>query len=157
MKSSKTIINTLNNLITLEVGATNLYMGYGVILKDMGFSRLAEKFTEFSGEEREDLEKLMERVVFLDHKPIVALESPIIYPELNDVNRMLWNSLDSEYKVIGYLQNAITLCHNLMDFGTRALLENMLIEEESHVDYLETEIDTIKFVGLQHYLSQQMR
>jgi bacterioferritin len=62
-----------------------------------------------------------------------------------------------EYEAVKRLNDGIELCRTVSDNGTRELLSKMLVDEEKHVDWLETQQETIKQIGLERYLSEQLK
>ncbi len=73
------------------------------------------------------------------------------------VEENLQVDLESEMAVLETLSEAITHCEQVGDFGTREMLEDMVREEEEHIDWLETQQETIRQVGIEHYLAQNIR
>ena len=61
-----------------------------------------------------------------------------------------------EYDAVARFNRGIALCRDLGDNGSRELLEKMLVSEEGHVDWLETQLGLLDRLGEVAYLAEQM-
>ena len=122
--------------------------------KNWGFIKLAAKHYEESMGEMKHAEKLIDRILFLEGVPEIARYDVIRVG--TDVKEQFENDLQLEMNGVKAYNEAIELCTQLKDNGTRELLEPILVESEEHVDWLETQLGLIKTVGLQNYLAEQM-
>jgi bacterioferritin len=73
-----------------------------------------------------------------------------------DVKEQFENDLALESRGVRAYNDAIQLCVELKDNGSRELLDGILVESEEHVDWLETQLSLINDVGLQLYLQNQI-
>ena len=149
----KVIIN-LNNLIITEVEANQRYLIYSRLCKHWGFNKLEEAFLKLSNDENKDLLKLVDRVIFIGGTP--QMEGGYLGPLPCDVETMLRLGILGESLAIGRLGYTISLCEELKDFATRDMLQNMLVDEEEHLDWMETQNSLIQKLGVQLYLAQMV-
>jgi bacterioferritin len=69
---------------------------------------------------------------------------------------MLQAGLQTERTAVENLTEAIQHCTQVADFGTRGMFEEMVAEEQGHVDWFETQLETISQVGMERWLTQQI-
>src|SRR5438045_3616836 len=154
MKGNPQVIEALNRALTIELTAINQYFCQAKMCKNWGFSHLAKKHYEESMGEMKHAEQIIDRVLFLDGVPEIARYDVIRVG--TNVKEQLQNDLQLEMGGVKHYNQAIELCRQLGDNGTRDMLEPILRESEEHVDWLETQLGLIDAVGLQNYLSEQM-
>ena len=149
------IISLLNEVLKNELTAINQYFLHAKILEDMGYAQLAQKERAESIEEMEHADWLMDRILFLEGLPnlqdLGKLRIGETIPEMFDCDLAL------EHDAIPALRRAIAVMEEEPDFVTRDLLNKILTNEESHVDWLETQIGLIDGMGLENYLQSQMK
>ncbi len=155
MKAEDGIIELLNDCLSAELTAINQYFLDAKMCADWGFDRLAEKFREESIDEMKDAEVLIDRILYLDGLPNVQRLGTVKVGET--VPEKLRAALDLEKAAIVRLNAGIDHCTKLGDNGTRELLKDILVGEEHHADWLETQLETIAQIGDAHYLAQQVR
>lgn len=155
MKGSEKVIAVLNDLLADELTAINQYMVHSEMCDNWGYARLHKLIEKRAIDEMKHAEKLIARILFLEGTPIVSRLNTIhIGP---DVKRQFEHDAEAENAAIKAYRDAIVLCGNEGDFGTRELLEAILQDEEAHLDWLEAQLDQIAQVGIQNYLAQQIR
>lgn len=154
MKGDAKVIACLNQALGNELVAINQYFLHSRMYKDMGLKVLADKEYEESIDEMKHADLLIERILFLEGLPNLQDLGRLHIGE--NPEEMLQCDLKIELKAIPDLREGIELCESVKDFGSRELLEEILTSEEEHVDWLETQLDLIKSVGLQNYLQSQM-
>src|SRR5687767_4703627 len=154
MKGNPQVIDALNTALTIELTAINQYFCQAKMCMNWGFKLLGKKHYEESMGEMKHAEKLIDRILFLEGVPEIARYDVIRVG--TNVEEQFTNDLALELKGVKTYNEAIELCGKLKDNGTRELLEPILVESEEHVDWLETQLDLIKSVGLQNYLTEQM-
>lgn len=154
MKGDAQIIDLLNELLTAEMTAINQYFIHYRMLEDWGYPRLAAKKREESIEEMKHADKVIARILFLEGipnmqrlNPVKVGENPIEMHELD---------LQTEYDNVKRVNAAIAVARDKGDNTTRVLLDEILVEEEEAVDYLETQLRLVKELGKEHYLAHQM-
>ena len=151
---SPDIIKTLNEVLTLELTAINQYFLHGEMCGDWGFTKLHNVIRAESIDEMKHAEKLIERILFLDGLPNVQRLGKITIGET--VAEQFKLDLMLENKAIPILNAGIKQCRELGDNGTRALFEEILVDEERHVDWLEAQLELIRQIGIENYLAQQV-
>lgn len=154
MQGDAEIIEVLNEILTAELTAINQYFIHAKMRENWGFLRLAAVARKESIEEMEDADKIIERILYLDGVPNLQRYNPVLVGET--VPEQLRLELDTETAAIERYNRAVELAVAKGDNGTRELLEQRLKGEESHADWLETQLTLIDQVGLQNYLAQQI-
>ena len=154
MKGHDEIIELLNDVLTAELTAVNQYFLDAKMLLNWGFDRLGGKFRHESIDEMKDADALIERILYLDGMPNVQRLGAIQIGETAVEKLQL--ALDLEKAAIERLNRGVALCVQLGDNGSRELLEGILIGEEGHADWLETQLEVVRQVGDANYLSQQI-
>ena len=149
------IIDTLNDVLCAELTAINQYFLHAEMCADWGYERLYKYVRKESIDEMKHAEKIIERILFLNGVPNVQKMGKVRIGET--VLEQLESDLALEHAAIPRLNAGIALCAELGDNGTRHLLEEILESEEEHVDWLEAQLDQISQVGIQNYLSQQVK
>ena len=154
MKGSPEIIEFLNEALAAEVTAINQYFVNSKVCEDWGWTRLAAKMREESIEEMHDAEKLMDRILYLDGMP--RLESLSSVRPGKTVEEQMENDRQLEVAAIDRYRRGVALAEEQGDVGTRELLEHLLVGEEEHLDWIETQQSAIADIGIQNYLQAQM-
>ena len=154
MKGDKKVINYLNKALTNELTAINQYFLHARMLKNWGLHKIAEKVMDESKDEMKHADQLIERILFLEGLPNVQKLNKILVGE--DVPEILKNDLGLEMEAMPLLRSGIAHCEKTADYVSRDLLSEILESEEDHVDWLETQVDLIKSVGLENYIQSQM-
>ncbi|MYE66507.1 MAG: bacterioferritin [Acidimicrobiaceae bacterium] len=154
MKGSPEIIEFLNEALAAEVTAINQYFVNSKVCEDWGWTRLAAKMREESIEEMHDAEKLMDRILYLDGLP--RLESLSSVRAGKTVEEQMENDRQLEVSAIDRYRRGVALAEEHGDVGTRELLEHLLVGEEEHLDWIETQQTMIADIGIQRYLQSQI-
>jgi bacterioferritin len=154
MQGDPKVIEVLNWALTIELTAINQYFCQAKMCKNWGFNKLAAKHYEESLGEMKHAEKLIDRILFLEGTPEIARYDVIRVG--TDVKEQFEYDLRLEMGGVKHYNNAIEVCTQVKDHGTREVLEPILSESEEHVDWLETQLGLIEAVGLQNYLTEQM-
>ena len=154
MQGQPEIIDFLNEALAAEVTAINQYFVNSKVCEDWGWDRLAAKMREESIEEMHDAEKLMDRILYLDGMP--RLESLSSVRAGKTVEEQMENDRLLEVAAIERYRRGVALAEQHGDVGTRELLEHLLVGEEEHLDWIETQQSAIADIGIQNYLQAQM-
>lgn len=154
MKGDQKVIDALNAALTIELTAINQYFCQSKMCKNWGYDKLAKKHYVESMGEMKHAEMLIDRILFLEGVPEIARYDVIRVG--TNVKEQFEHDLVLEMKGVKTYNDAVILCDSLKDGGTRDLLERILVESEEHVDWLETQLEVIKEIGVQLYLSQQL-
>ncbi|PHR56271.1 MAG: bacterioferritin [Robiginitomaculum sp.] len=153
MKGDKKIIAYLNDALKNELTAINQYFLHSRMLKDWGVSVLADYEFKESIEEMEHADWLIERVLFLEGLPNLQTLGKLRIGET--VEEILECDYKLEHDAIPTLRDAMEYCESVRDYVSRDLFGKILTNEEEHVDYLETQFDLIKRIGIQNYIQLQ--
>lgn len=154
MQGHPEVIEVLNDVLTGELTAINQYFLHAKMCDNWGYKRLGAHVRDESIDEMKHAETLVDRILYLDGVPNLQRLSPLRIGET--VPEQFANDLAVEMAALARLNEGIALCVKHGDNGTRDLLESILTDEEQHVDWLETQLNTIRQIGLEHYLAQQL-
>ena len=154
MTGNPMIIDALNAALTIELTAINQYFCQSKMCKNWGFLKLAAKHWEESMGEMKHADKIIERVLFLDGVPDIARYDVIRVG--TNVQEQFENDLKLETSGVVAYNELVNLAIQLKDNGTHALALEILTDSEEHVDWLETQLNLIKMVGLERYLAENM-
>jgi bacterioferritin len=155
MKGDPRIIDMLNEVLTGELTAINQYFLHGKICLNWGYNHLGKKIYEESLDEMKHADKLVERILFLNGLPNLQKLGKLTIG--TNVIEILNNDLAFELGTVPRLNKGIQLARDAVDNGSEELLTRILVESESHVDWLESQLELVKQVGEAHYLAQQIR
>ncbi len=155
MQGDKKIIEILNDVLTAELTAINQYFVHSEMCENWGYERLQHAIRKHSIGEMKHAEELIERILFLEGVPNVQRLGKINIGE--NVPEMMKVDYALEMDALPRLNKGIETCRELGDNNSRHLLEQILEDEEEHVDWLEAQLALLEQVGPQHYLAQQIR
>ena len=154
MKGNDKLLAKLNELLADELGAINQYIVHSEMAADWGYEKLHDYIEKRAIDEMRHAETLIGRILFLEGLPIVSELSPIhigsTVPDQFDKDHT------AELGAIKAYNEAINLAVEVLDNGTREMLEKILGEEEKHIDRIESQQDQIEQVGLENYLVEQI-
>lgn len=151
---SARVVELLNDALTVELTVINSYFLTGRVLDSWGLPRLGKVFYELSVGEMKDADELVKRILFFEGHPNLQKLNPLQIGE--DPHEMLELSRDSEYAASLQFNDAAGECRALGDHATAELFERMALDEEEHADWFESQLDAIRFSGLENYLAQQV-
>lgn len=154
MKGNDRVIETLNDLLADELSAINQYIVHSSMCEDWGYGELHDRIEKRAITEMKHAESLIERILFLDGKPVVSKLNKISIGA--HVEAQIANDLAAEVEAVKAYNGGIRLAVEASDNGTRELLESILSDEEDHVDWLEAQRDQITHMGIQNYLVEQV-
>jgi len=154
MKGDKQVIQHLNTILGNELVAINQYFLHSRMYEDWGLKRLAEHEYHESIDEMKHADALIKRILFLEGIPNLQDLGKLQIGE--NTQEMLESDLRIEHKALADLKAAIAYCESIADFASRDLLKSILCSEESHIDWLETQLGLIDKVGIQNYQQSQM-
>jgi len=149
------IIELLNEVLTAELTAINQYFVHAKMCENWGYERLYRKNYEESIDEMKDATRIIERILFLDGVPnLQRLNSVLVGESVPEQHRL---DLDLERAAIERYNRGVALARTKGDNGTAELLEDLLVGEEEHADWLEAQLTLLDQVGVENYLAQQIR
>jgi bacterioferritin len=154
MQAREGVVDLLNRHLTVELTAINQYFLQSEMARNWGFERLYQKFRSLSMEEMKDAEVLVVHILFLEGLPNMQRLGPVRIGE--SIEECFRVDLQTEMEAVAGLTEAIAHCASVGDYKTRAMLEEMIQEEETHVDFFETQLETISRVGRVGYLAQKI-
>ena len=155
MKATSPIIDLLNEVLTLELTATNQYYLHARICENWGYERLWKKIRTESIEEMQHADRLIKRVLFLGGLPNVQRYNKVTIGE--SVKEMFTLDLVVEKTGQAMLNKGIETCRAAGDNGSREVLESILHDTEEHLDWLEGQLELMKQVGEFGYLAEQIK
>lgn len=155
MRAKDGIIEALNEVLCAELTAINQYFIHAKMCGNWGYLRLQATIRKESIDEMRHAEALIERILYLEGVPNLQRLAKLNVGET--VEEQLKSDLALEYQAIDRLNAGIRLARDANDNGTRELLERILVSEEQHTDWLETQLETIRQIGLPNYLAQHVR
>jgi bacterioferritin len=153
MKGNAKVLAELNKALREELTAINQYFLHSEMCENWGYRKLSEYIKKQSIGEMKHAETLMERILFLDGSPSMQ---PLDVKIGGTVKVMIENDLALEVGAVKMYNEAVALAVKEGDNGSRELFEKLLQDEEEHVDFLEAQLQQIKDMGYERYLSQQI-
>lgn len=154
MKGKTEIIELLNEVLTAELTAVNQYFIHAKMLQNWGLNKLAAHVRAESIDEMKHADQLIDRILYLEGVPNLQRYNKVNVGETP--KEQLELDLQVEYQAVERFNRGIALCREHGDNGSRELLENMLVSEETHVDWLETQLDLIARLTEARYLAEQL-
>src|SRR5579862_3655266 len=155
MKGNEEVLNLLNQLLTNELTAINQYFIHSKMCANWGYERLAHKLRDESIDEMRHADIVISRILFLEGVPNLQKLNKLHVGE--SVREQLESDLQLEYGAITFLNQGIEAARKVSDNATEDLMTKILVSEEEHTDWIETQLELIRQVGEQNYLSQQMK
>jgi bacterioferritin len=154
MKGDIDVIKHLNKILYNELTAINQYFLHARMYKNWGLTELAEHEYHESIDEMKHADKLIERILFLDGLPNLQNLGKLMIGE--NPREVVQCDLKLEEKAIPDLRDAIEHCEKVRDYASRDLLRSIIVSEEEHVDYLETQLNLMDRLGDQLYLQSKI-
>ena len=149
MKGDPKVIEYLNKGLRSELTAVSQYWLHYRLLDNWGLKELAKKWREESIEEMKHADKFVERIIFLDGFPNMQVLDPLHIGQ--SVKEILDVDLAAEVGARALYQEAATHSHSVKDYVSRDLFEELMKDEEDHIDFLETQLDLVKKLGVELY------
>lgn len=154
MKGSQTIIDALNSVLTKELTAINQYFLHARMLQNWGLEKLGKLEYEASIDEMKHADMVIKRILFLEGLPNLQKLDKLKIGQ--NVSEVIEADLEVEYAAVPHLKKCIQQAEAEYDYATRDLFLDILKSEEHHIDWLETQRDLLKAVGVQNYIQTQM-
>ena len=149
MKGDPKVIDYLNKGLRSELTAISQYWLHYRMLDNWGLKDLAKKWRAESIEEMEHADKFTDRILFLEGFPNMQVLDPLRIGQ--NVKEILEADLAAEIGARTLYQEAATYCHSVKDYVSKDLFEELMADEEGHIDFLETQLDLVAKLGVELY------
>lgn len=149
MKGDPRVIEYLNRGLRSELTAINQYWLHYRMLDNWGYKALAKKWREESIDEMKHADKFVDRILFLEGFPNLQVLDPLRIGQT--VKEVLDSDLAAEHDARNLYQEAAAYCQEVKDYPSRDLFEELMADEEGHIDFLETQLDLVSKLGLELY------
>lgn len=149
MKGSAKVIEYLNKALRHEMTAVNQYWLHYRLTEDWGYTKFAKKEREESLEEMQHADQLVQRIIFLEGHPNMQSLDPLMIGQ--DIKEVLESDLKGEYSARALYKEAREVCHAEGDYVSMKLFEELLGDEEGHIDFLETQLELLGKIGVEKY------
>ena len=155
MKAKQGVIEILNKVLTADLTAINQYFVHAKMCDNWGYERLHHKVRERSIDEMKDADELISHILYLEGVPNVQRMNTVHIGET--VSEQLKLDLKAEQEMLALLSEGVAHCTKVGEFTTRHMFEDMAKDVDEHIDWIETQMETIKQVGLENYLAEQIK
>ncbi|MGH3648965.1 MAG: bacterioferritin [Micromonosporaceae bacterium] len=150
MQGDARVIEFLNEQLTGELTAINQYFLHAKMQENWGYTKLAAHTKAESIDEMRHAEVLTDRILFLEGLPNYQKLFPLRIGET--VKEQFDCDMKIEVEAVERLRNGIEYMRSIGDVTSAKIFEDILADEEHHVDYLETQLDLLENLGEQLYL-----
>ena len=154
MQDQKAAVAALSQVLQKELTGISQYFIHAKLCKNWGYTKLAEKMHMESIEEMRHADAIIERILFLDGYPDLAIYDKIQIGKT--VREQLDHDAQLELEALEVLRHAIQRCSEAQDTVSEALLEGILAEEEAHLSWLKAQFHQIEEVGYETWLMSQI-
>ena len=152
MQGDPKVLEFLNAQLTGELTAINQYFLHAKMQENWGYVKLASYTKHESIDEMKHAEIITDRILFLDGLPnyqrLGTLRIGQTLPE------QFRSDMAVEHEAIDRLREGSVYMRSVNDITSANIFEDILADEEHHVDYLETQLELIEQIGLPLYLAQ---
>jgi bacterioferritin len=155
MKAKEGVLELLNQVLRAELTAIHQYLLHAALCKNWGYERLHDQYSHLANEEVQHSARLIDHILYLNGTPDVEHLDAVAHGR--NVEALFRADREFEREDVELLRKAIAHCAKVGDFTTRHLLEHMIKDSEEHVDWFETRLRTISQVGLERFLSEQIK
>jgi bacterioferritin len=154
MKGDAKVIDYLNKGLRSELTAINQYWLHYRLLDNWGLKDMAKQWRKESIEEMHHADRFTDRILFLDGFPNMQVLDPLRIGQ--NVKEILECDLAAEVAARTLYEEAATYCHSVKDYVSRDLFEDLMKDEEGHIDFLETQLDLVARIGLDLYTQKHV-
>ena len=145
MKGDTKVIEYVNSALRSELTAVSQYWLHYRLQEDWGFGRIAAKSREESIEEMNHADKLIARIIFLEGHPNLQKLDPLRIGQ--NLKETMEADLAAEHDARTLYIEARNHCDSVGDFVTKNLFEELIADEEGHIDFLETQLHLYATLG----------
>jgi bacterioferritin len=149
MKGDPKVIEYLNRGLRSELTAINQYWLHYRMLDNWGFKDLAKKWKAEAVEEMHHADRFVDRILFLEGFPNLQVLDPLRIGQ--NIKEILDSDLAAEHDARKLYQEAVAYCLSVKDYPSKDLFEELMADEEGHIDFLETQLDLVKQLGVELY------
>ena len=149
MQGDSKVIDYLNRALRSELTAISQYWLHYKLQEDWGLGHMAKKSREESIEEMNHADKLMERIIFLEGHPNLQTVAPLRIGQ--NIKEVLEADLAGEKDAWASYTKSRDVCEAEKDYVTKNLFEELITDEEGHIDFLETQLDLLEKLGEERY------
>jgi bacterioferritin len=149
MKGDPKVIEYLNRGLRSELTAINQYWLHYRMLDNWGFKDLAKKWKAEAIEEMHHADRFVDRILFLEGFPNLQVLDPLRIGQ--NIKEILDSDLAAEHDARKLYQEAVAYCLSVKDYPSKDLFEELMADEEGHIDFLETQLDLVKQLGVELY------
>jgi bacterioferritin len=154
MKGDAKVIEYLNRGLRSELTAINQYWLHYRLLDNWGYKDLAKVWRKESIEEMEHADRFVDRILFLDGFPNMQALDPLRIGQ--SIEEILHSDLSAEIDARALYVEAAAYCETVNDRVSKMLFEELAKDEEHHIDFLETQLELVKQVGVQLYAQKHI-
>ncbi|MBY0135401.1 bacterioferritin [Paracoccus yeei] len=149
MKGDEKVIEYLNAALRSELTAVSQYWLHYRLQEDWGYGRIADKSRAESIEEMHHADRLIQRIIFLEGHPNLQKLDPLRIGQT--LRETLESDLAAEHDARTLYIEARDYCESVKDYVSKVLFEDLIKDEEGHIDFLETQLDLYEEIGAQNY------
>ncbi len=154
MRGDAKVIDYFNRGLRAELTAVNQYWLHYRIFHNWGYLELAKKWREESIEEMRHADHFAERILFLEGFPNMQVLDPLRIGQ--SVEEIIKADLETEMEARKLYLEAAAYCLSINDRVSEQLFESVVKSEEGHIDFLETQLELIKQLGVQLYAQKHV-
>ena len=154
MKGDAKVLDYLNRGLRSELTAVNQYWLHYRVLDDWGYKELARTWRKELIEEMRHADRFVTRIIFLDGFANLQVLDPLRIGQT--VKEILECDLAAEYDARNLYLEAATYCETVGDRVSKNLFEDLMEDEEGHIDFLETQLNLVAQVGLELYAQKHI-
>ena len=155
MKAKQGVLNLLNKILTADLTAIKSNFVHAKMCANWGYERLHHHVRQRSFDEMKDAEELIEHILYLEDVPNVQRLNSVHVGET--VPEQFKADLKAEQEMLALLSEGVVHCTKIGDFTTRHMFEDMVKDVDEHIDWIETQMETIKQIGSETYLAEQIK
>lgn len=155
MKAKEGVIDVLNTILSADLTAVDQYFVHAKLCGHWGYERLHHEVRARSIDVMKGADTLIGHILYLEKVPTVHRMTTVHLGET--VPEQLKFDMKAERDRLALLNEGVRHCAEVADFTTRHMLEDMAKEADAHLDWLESQMETIAQVGIETYLAEQIR